>query len=203
MFLDPKALAFLGLASAALSTVGYLPYLRDVIAGRTQPQRACWLIWSILGSVALASQIQEGAMASLGFAVVQVGGTILIFAMSIACGVGRFLRPGDWAVLALATLGLVTWYFTSNAAYALGMTITISLLGGALTVAKAYNDPRSETLSTWITFWLASALAVISVGAWEPVLLAYPLYLLTLYTAILGAIALGRARTSAAAVPAE
>ncbi len=203
MYFDPNTLAWLGLSSAALSTLGYLPYLRDVVLGRTQPQRACWLIWSILGSVALASQIHEGAMASLGFAVVQVGGTILVFAMSVFCGSGRFLRPGDWAVLALAALGLLTWFFTSNAAYALGMTITISLLGGALTVAKAYNDPRSETLSTWLAFWIASALAVISVGAWEPVLLAYPLYLLTLYSAILSAIALGRARTRAVLVPAE
>jgi hypothetical protein len=203
MLLDPNTLAFFGLASAALSTVGYLPYLRDIITGRTHPQRACWLIWSVLGSVALASQIQEGAMASLGFAVVQVGGTILVFAMSIICGVGRFLRPGDMAVLALAALGLLLWYVTSNPAYALGITITISLLGGALTVAKAYNDPRSETVSTWAVFWVASALAVVSVGAWEPVLLAYPLYLLTLYSAILGAIALGRLRTRTAYIPAE
>ena len=123
MLLDPTTLAWLGLASAALSTVGYLPYLRDIVLGHTQPQRACWLIWSILGSVALASQISEGAMASLGFAIVQVGGTILVFAMSIICGVGRFLRPGDWAVLALAPLGLILWYFTDNSAYGLGMTI--------------------------------------------------------------------------------
>ncbi len=203
MALDPTLLAWLGLTSAALSTVGYLPYLRDIIMGRTHPQRACWLIWSILGSIAVASQISEGAMASLGFAVVQVGGTILVFVLSIACGVGRFLRGRDWVVLALAALGLVLWFTTSNAAYALAITISISLLGGALTVAKAYRDPGSETLSTWVTFWIASALATLSVGAWEPVLLAYPLYLLTLYTAIIGAITLGRLRAPEVIIPAE
>ncbi|MEX3016881.1 hypothetical protein [Gymnodinialimonas hymeniacidonis] len=203
MALDPTLLAWLGLVSAALSTVGYLPYLRDIVMGRTQPQRACWLIWSILGSIAVASQISEGAMASLGFAMVQVGGTILVFAMSIVCGVGRFTRPRDWFVLALAAVGLLLWALTSNAAYALGITITISLLGGSLTVVKAYQEPQSETLSTWITFWIASALAALAVGAWDAVLLAYPLYLLTLYTAILGAIALGRMRTRTACIPAE
>ena len=203
---DPSVLALVGVFSAVLSTIGYLPYLVDTAKGRTHPQRACWLIWSVLGSIALASQIHEGAMASLGFAAVQVTGTVIVFALSIFVGKGKFLHRTDWLTLAAAAIGLLLWYFTSSAAYALAITISISLLGGSMTVFKAYRDPGSETVSTWMVFWAASALAVVSVGAWDATLLAYPLYLLTLYSAILGAIALGSRRPvvcSAPMIPAE
>ena len=53
-------------------------------------------------------------------------------------GVGRFLNRTDYLILAAAGVGLLLWYFTENAAYALAITISISLLGGSVTVTKAY-----------------------------------------------------------------
>ena len=47
----------MGLAAALLSTCAYIPYIRDTLRGNTQPQRASWLIWSVLGSVAYESQM--------------------------------------------------------------------------------------------------------------------------------------------------
>ena len=74
-----QILLFFGIASGALSTFAYIPYIIDTVARRTQPQRASWLIWSVLGSIALISQIYEGATSSLWFAGVQVSGTIIVF----------------------------------------------------------------------------------------------------------------------------
>ncbi len=194
-FEDPaRFLLCLGVLSGVLSTFAYLPYIRDTIARRTQPQRASWLIWSILGSIAFFSQVYEGAGSSLWFAGVQVSGTIAVFLLSIRLGVGGFLKRSDCAVLAAAALGLVLWYFTEDAVYALAITISISLLGGGITVAKAYLAPESETMTTWFLSFVASACAIASVGAVEPVLLAYPVYLFILNGAIVLAILLGRAR---------
>jgi len=194
IFSAGDGLATLGLLSAGLTCLGYLPYLRDIILGRTHPQRASWLIWSVLGSIALASQVYEGAMASLAFAPIQLGATILIFVMSVFLGSGRYLCRNDYAVLAAAAAGLLMWYWMDNAAYALAITITISLLGGTLAAVKAYRAPETETLSTWVIFWAASGLATLSVGELDPILLAYPLYLFALYTVISGAVILGRSR---------
>ncbi len=185
---------YFGVASGVLGTIAFVPYIADTLAGRTRPQRASWLIWSILGSIAVMSQIYEGATVSLWFAVVQVGGTIIVFVISIWAGTGRFLSKTDYYILGLASIGLLLWYFTETAAYALAITISISLLGGLATVVKAWHYPHSETLSTWVVALLASCFAILSVGDFNPIIVAYPLYLFTLYLAFIVAICLGRLR---------
>ncbi len=189
----------LGLISAALSTVAYLPYIRDTLAGRTKPQRASWLIWSALSIIAFASQAYEGATGSIWFAGAQVLGTVIICVLSVRRGVGGFLSRRDAGILGLAAFGLVAWYLTDTAAYALAITISISLLGGSMTVLKAYQSPNSETLSTWLVSFFASACAILAVGSPDWVLLAYPVYLFTLNGAIVVATMAGRARDRALA----
>ncbi len=197
-----NTLVLFGIASGVLSTFAYIPYILDTIAKRTQPQRASWLIWSVLGSIAVFSQIYEGATASLWFAGVQVSGTIIVFCLSIRSGSGGFLSRNDYYILFAAAIGLVLWYFTENAAYALAITISISLLGGLATAIKAFYHPESETLSTWVVSFIASACAMISVGKMDFVLLAYPVYLFTLYLIFIVAIVLGRARRASTTVSA-
>ncbi len=93
-----------------------------------------------------------------------------------------------------AALGLVLWYFTDTAIYALAITISISLLGGTVTVAKAFRDPHSETMASWFASMIASLCALVSIGTIDWIIMAYPLYLLTLNGAIVSAILLGKAR---------
>jgi len=178
--------------SGVLSTFAYIPYVIDTLARRTRPQRASWLIWSVLGSIAFCSQLFEGAGSSLWFAGVQVSGTIIVFLLSIGLGIGGFLNRRDCVVLLCALIGLVLWYFTETAIYALVITISISLLGGSVTVLKAFREPDSETMTTWFLSLLASTCAIFSVGTLDWVILAYPLYLFTLNGAIVTAILLGR-----------
>lgn len=189
-------LVLLGILSGVLSTFAYLPYVIDTISRRTRPQRASWLIWSVLGSIAFFSQLHEGASASLWFAGVQVSGTIIVFVLSIGLGTGGFLNRNDCLVLLGALAGLVLWYFTETAVYALAITISISLLGGSITVLKAFRDPDTETMSTWFLSFIASACAIFSVGTLDWVILAYPLYLFTLNGAIVVAMLLGRLRNA-------
>ncbi|WP_299046682.1 hypothetical protein [uncultured Tateyamaria sp.] len=189
---DPLRLC--GLASAVLSIYAFFPYASDTIRGRTHPQRACWLIWSVLGSIALVTQSAEGATESLWFAAIQVIWTIAIFTLAIWRGTGPFLNPGDAYILAAAAMGLAIWAVTHDAAHALIITISISMLGGMATILKAYRAPGSETMATWIVSWIAAACAVFAVGSIDWILMAYPLYLLMLYSGIVGAMVLGRSR---------
>ncbi len=195
--IDPDILLAFGILSGALSVLGFIPYVVDTLRRRTKPERASWLIWSVLGSIAFFSQVYEEATHSLWFAGVQVGGTILIFLLSIRFGAHGYMSRRNRVIFACAFAGLVLWYFTETAVYALAVTISVSLLGGAVTVLKAYREPETETLSTWVLALVASVCAVLSVGAVDWVVLAYPLYLLALYAAIVGAILMGQARMAA------
>lgn len=194
IFQDGTVLQMLGIASAVLSICAFFTYIRDILNRRSQPQRASWLIWSVLGAIALASQVYEGATQSLWFATIQVGGTIFVFLLAITFGRGRFLLRGDMYVVLAAGIGIVLWLLTDTAVYALSITITISLLGGVMTLKKAYRDPDSETLGKWGWSFLASGCAMGAVGQFDAILLAYPAYVFALNGAVVTAIHLGRAR---------
>lgn len=199
--ISAQAMLLFGLIAGVLSIFAFLPYIRDTFIGTTKPQRASWLIWSVLSSISFFGQIAEGASASLWFAGVQVSGTITIFVMSVVLGKGVFLTLRDLVILAVAGFGLFLWFLTDNAAYALGISITISMIGGVATVTKAYTAPASETSLTWAISFVASVFAIASVGAIDPLLLAYPVYLLALNGAIMVAIISGRARIARQATP--
>lgn len=192
--IDAEYRAFFGYLSALASTMAFAPYIIDTLKRRTQPQRCSWFIWSVLGTIAFFSQNFEGATTSLWFAGAQVSGTIVISLLSIRFGVGGILNKADLAVLALAGLGLYAWYVTETAVYALAITISISLLGGSITIMKAFHRPNGETLTTWCLSLVGAVFALLAVGHLNWVLLAYPLYLLTLNSAIVLALALGRRR---------
>lgn len=184
MFLGVDLWVF-GILSGLVGLVGFAPYIRDTWRGETSPERCSWLIWSVLGAVAFFSQLHEGATQSLWFASTQVSATILVFLLSVRNGTGDFFCPTYIAALGCATVGLIAWYFTDSAVYALMLTIGVSLLGGVMTVRKAYLSPGTETVSAWVIVWVSAVLAMCSVGKLDWVLLAYPLYLFTLYSAIL------------------
>lgn len=182
-----------GLLGAALGVLAFLPYIRDILTGATQPDRACWLIWAVLASLSGASNFYEGATASLWFVGVQVGGTLVVFALSVRWGSGNIFSAGSLWVLGIAGLGIVSWAVMDTAAVALALSIGVSALGGARTVVKSYVSPDSETGSAWWILLASSAFGVASVGSLDPLLLAYPAYLFLLYAAIVGAGISGRA----------
>lgn len=181
----------LGLISGFLSVVTYVPYLRDIFRLKTKPERATWLIWSVLTGIAFFTQLAEGATDSLWLTGVQAVGVVLIFLLSIKFGVGGLTRR-DLLALGAAGVGLLLWYLTSNAAVALFISIAIDAIGASLTVLKAYADPGSETFSTWVLSGTAGVFAAFAVGSFDYVLLAFPVYVIAVNYAVAGAMLLGK-----------
>lgn len=181
-----------GLIAGALSVAAFIPYVRDTYRGQTKPDRACWLIWSVLASISGASNLYEGANTSLIFVGVQVLGTLLVFALAIRFGEGGFMNRNGAITLGIAGLGLVSWAMMDTAAVALLLAIAISALGGVRTIYKSYVSPETESNSAWWLLTASAGFGVMSVGSMDPLLLAYPVYLLGLYGGIVLAMMLGR-----------
>lgn len=184
-----------GVLAAALGLYAFLPYIADVVRGKTRPQRASWIIWAALSSISCIAQIYEGADGSLAYVVVQASATVFIATLAVFMGQGRLFTARDMAFLGAATVGLVLWALTHSPVYALSISIAVSALGSLLTISKAYQAPGTETFSTWALSGLGAVFAILSVGTFDAVLLAYPVYLLILYTAIIGAMIAGRLKT--------
>jgi hypothetical protein len=182
-----------GQLSAMLSVLAFLPYILGTLRGRTQPQRASWTIWGTLSSLSFAALLYEGASSSLWFVGAQAAGTVTVAALGVPFGTGGYNRR-DLVILALAGVGLVLWGVTKDAAWTLALAISVSLLGGVPTVLKAWRSAPSESLRTWVLLLLSALCSLASVARPEVLLLAYPVFLSTLYGAIVAAIGLGHLR---------
>lgn len=188
----PDVLHRAGLASAVLSIYAFWPYISDILAGRTRPERASWLIWATLSSVSLLSQIYEGADGSLGFAVTQTLGTIVICALTFWKTSQMQFKTEDTQVLTATAVGVWLWAAMESAAYSLFVTISMSMMGGLLTMKKAYLDPESETYATWGAFFVSGALALVAIGQIDWLLMAYPIYVMVLSGGIMLCMTVGQ-----------
>lgn len=167
---------FIGLSAGVLASISYIPYVLDVIKQKAKPERATWLIYTALAAIALLSQVSKGATDSLWLTVFDSIGAIIIFLLSIKYGMGGFTKRDIRALIA-AGIGLILWYVTRDAIYALLITMVIDAIGTALTVIKTYEQPSTETYTVWLLVSIASILAMISVGSFDITLLAYPFYI--------------------------
>ena len=184
-------LQILGYISALLSIICILPYIRDILRLKTKPERGSWFIWTMLGFIAFFSQLAKGATNSLWLTVGQTTSVLIIFLLSLKYGYGG-LGKRDLRALIGAGIGLVLWYLTREASFALIFVIIVDSIGTLLTLLKAYKDPESETLSTWIISGTSGIFGMLAVGSLNLILLAYPFYIVLANYVIVGAILLGK-----------
>lgn len=162
--------------SGLILLAGAPPYLIDIFKGKTKPERATWFIWSVLGNIALISQISLHGGWSLVFVGLDGLGSTLVFLLSLKYGVGGWTRL-DKAALVIAAVGVIISIADHRPAVALAGVVLADLAGVVLTIKKTFAAPESETAITWFFVGTASLLGALSVGKIQPDLLIYPVYL--------------------------
>jgi hypothetical protein len=190
-------LLIFGYFSAFLSIIMIIPYIRDIFKLETKPERGSWFIWMVLGFIAFFSQLTKGATDSLWLTGGQTAAVLVIFILSLKYGYGG-LGKRDFQALVGAGVGLFLWYVTREASYALIFVIFVDGIGTLLTAIKSYNDPKSETLSTWVISGTSGIFGMLAVGNINLILLAYPFYIMLANYVIVGAITLGKRRLNKA-----
>ncbi|HSX14909.1 MAG TPA: hypothetical protein VLE72_03330 [Candidatus Saccharimonadales bacterium] len=176
----------LGIIAGILALIAPIPYIRDIIKGTTKPNRATWFIWTALLAIALAGQLASGGTYSTLLTAGDLLGTFIVLMLAVKFGVGGW-QTIDKLALAGAALGLILWRLFNSPALALAMIILVDYSGGLPTILKAHRDPDSETISSYWLVGIGSALAVISVGKLDIVLMVYPFFLAILMGLIVGA----------------
>lgn len=184
-------LAAFGIASGVLQMIAIVPYLRDVLAGTTQPQRGTWLIWTVLSVTVLASQWADGGTWSLLVVAAQVVGCAITLALAFGRGVGGTSRI-ELMLLGIAGAGVIAWQRTDDPTLATCAVVAADLIGLALMLPKTYREPDSETASAFAIGVGASLLALAATGLDAPSLMLYPIYLAVADSALVGVILLRR-----------
>ena len=64
----------IGSIAVALTLIGYIPYIRDTIKGKTTPHIYTWFIWGLVTAIAFGLQLSDnagpGAFTTLAAAIV-------------------------------------------------------------------------------------------------------------------------------------
>lgn len=154
-----------------------VPYIIEIIRGKTKPRIVSWAIWTLLTSIATAASFVDGQYpaAALSLAVTIQTGSIVVLGLRHG---DRKLTRLDVVCVIGAVVGLVLWYVFNSPAIAVLAAVTIDLIGVIPTIHHAWWRPSEET---WLTFLMASlsgGLTVLVAGSWRATAIAYPLYLL-------------------------
>ncbi len=165
----------IGITAIILTFVGYVPYIRDVIKGKTHPHVYSWFIWGFVTAIAFALQVTGGggvgAYVTLAAAIMCT--TVFVLGMM---GKGKKdITKTDTAFFILAFVALGFWLIAKQPVVSVLLTTGIDLLGFVPTIRKTWNKPHSETLSFYILNTIRFALAVISLQKYTIITAAYPI----------------------------
>lgn len=193
--------AILITASSILTVVSIVPYLRDVIKGKTKPRIVSWFTWALLTGIACAASSADHAYASatlLFFATVATG---LVVILGFKHGDRKFERF-DIVCQIGVVVGLVLWLLLNSPAIAILASIVIDLAGALPTLKHTWQKPYEETWVAFLIGCIGCACTVLAVTSWKVTALAYPVYLTTM-DALFTVIILVRHRYVTAVEPAE
>ena len=148
---------------AALSSIVgiacFVPYIRDIFRHKTQPHSYSWFIWTILQFTGVIAMFSAGAGA--GISSLAIGTTLcgFIFLLSLRYGTHN-IKTFDVICLIGALGALAIYFFLHNELLSVLMVVSVDIIGFLPTFRKAYEEPKTETVSTYVLSAVADALAL-------------------------------------------
>jgi hypothetical protein len=160
------------LAAACISLISYFPYVTAILSGRIRPHAYTWLIWSITqGTATVGLFLGDGGFAVIGFALSALF-NVIIFFLCFTHGTKK-IDPSDGIILLIALAAIVGWWQLKDATLAILMVTAIDAIGYEPTYRKLLDDPRSESLLSWLLFTLAFTLYLASLKEYNWLTLPY------------------------------
>ena len=159
-----------------ITFIAYIPYFRDIFDGKTKPHAFTWLIWSLLTAIAFSAQVSDGG--GIGSVILGITAVISFIIFLIALKVGKKnIVKVDWIFLFGSLLALVIWFLTEDPFWSVILITIIDAVAFAPTFRKAYIDPYTETLSTFLLSAIKFIFAIAALEAYTTVTVLYPLSL--------------------------
>lgn len=164
----------IGIIAVILTFVGYIPYIRDTLKGKTKPHIYTWFIWGLVTAIAFGLQISAnagpGAYTTLAAAIV----SFIIFGFGLRQGNHDITKSDKvFSILSLVALGL--WLFAEQPVLSAILVSTIDMLGFVPTIRKSWHKPYEETLISYLLNTLRFCLALYALDYYTIVTALYPL----------------------------
>ena len=164
-----------GIVAVFLTFIGYIPYIKDVISGKTVPHVYSWFLWGFVTLIAFALQVSAGG--GIGAYVTFTAGLLctIVFIIGFTKKGKKDITQVDTIFFILALIALGFWLIAKQPVISAILTTGVDLLGFAPTIRKSWNKPYSETLSFYFLNTIRFILAVFSLQRYTIVTALYPL----------------------------
>lgn len=163
--------------SGALALAATIPYLRDIVRGRTKPRLVSWLVWSVLVGISSAA----------AFATRQLPAGVLSLCDALACGLVVLLgyKHGDRTLGRLdvacplgACMAVGLWGLLESPAVAAVVIVVTDFLGAIPTFRHSWLRPYEETWLAFALSGLSGAVTLLAANFGVLTAIVYPLYIL-------------------------
>lgn len=172
----------LGIIAGILAIGGYIPYIISTLLRKTKPERASWIIWTIVGGILAFSYMATGDLKAIWLPFGYFFGPFIVMILSIWYGYSSWSKLDTFCIIA-AILTLIPWFFYHEAIVTLLLNVLIDCLGAIPTIIKTYQEPDTEDLTAWIVFLIANTLQLFAITDWN-LSAIYPIYLFVLASLI-------------------
>ncbi|QQG37765.1 MAG: hypothetical protein HYS26_04030 [Candidatus Kaiserbacteria bacterium] len=186
----------LGWLSVIIGLASYVPYFRDIFAGTTKPHPFSWFVWTLITGITFFAQVTAGG----GLGAWATGATMVanfaVVLLALRRG-ERGITKIDWACFVGALAGILVWALTKNPLAAVLIVTVVDALAFAPTVRKAYEKPRSETLSLFVWGVVKYALAIPALAIFNFTTVLFPASVIVLNVLFVGVVLIRRRQVSA------
>ena len=165
---------FVGVLATALTFIGYVPYIRDTIKGKTKPHIYTWFLWALISFVAFGLQISHGggsgSYVTLAAAIV----CFIIFVFGLRIG-DKDITISDKVLLLFAIVSVILWPFANQPVISVIILAGTDLLSFIPTIRKSWRKPYTETLSSYAMNTFRFSLGLFALQTYTLVTVLYPL----------------------------
>lgn len=163
----------IGIIAVIITFIGYIPYIKDTIKGKTKPHIYSWFIWAFVTFIIFALQILghggAGAFTTLATAVL----CLTIFILGLRNG-EKNITKFDTVVFVVALIATGIWIFIKQPMISNFLIVTINTLANIPTIRKSWAKPYSETLITWELGAVRNFLGIIALANYSLLTWLYP-----------------------------
>ena len=149
----------LSTVAVVLTFVGYVPYVSDILKGKTKPHSFTWFVWAFVGGIVFALQVFGGA--GVGSWSILAGTVICVVIFFLSLRIGKKdIQHSDIVFLGLSLVALFLWLVVKQPVWSIILITAVDFTAFVPTVRKSWNNPHTETLFTYEIFVLRHGLSV-------------------------------------------
>lgn len=167
---------YIGYIAGMVGIIPYIPLIISMRKGKTKPNLAGWLLYSVAMIMIVASSIALGAWQAVWLAITYTVCQFVVIAISFKTGYFSFSKF-DYACFAISFLGLILWIYTKNPIYALVLNVFVDAMGTLTIARKTWINPGTESTFAWFLSFLIAILNVFAVASFDISNALYPIYL--------------------------